>query len=50
MADNNAWEPERVIRLAEPTADELLRTLKMRDSWDWHAALDAFKKLKVESQ
>jgi hypothetical protein len=48
LADNAAWEPERVIRLAEPSVDYLLSKLKMRDSWDWSAVLEAFRGLKVD--
>jgi hypothetical protein len=48
VADNAAWEPERVIHLAEPAADQLLRKLKMRDSWDWSAPLEAYRDLKAE--
>ncbi len=49
LADNAAWEPERVIRLAEPSADELMAKLKMRDSWDWTAALDAYRTLNKDN-
>ena len=49
LADNAAWEPERLIRITEPAADEFLSKLKMRDSWDWTAALDAYRNLKMET-
>jgi hypothetical protein len=49
LADNAAWEPDAVIRLAEPVAGDLLARLKMRDNWDWNAALDAYRSLKAEN-
>ena len=49
LADNVAWETERVIRLAEPSADDLLTKLKMRDPWDWGAAIAAYRDLKAEN-
>ena len=48
LADNAAWEPERVIRLAEPAADDVLTKMKMHDSWDWGAAMEAYRNLKAE--
>ena len=48
LADNAAWEPERVIQLAEPAADSILTKIKMRDSWDWSAAIDAYRHLKAD--
>jgi hypothetical protein len=49
LADNAAWEPERLIRLAEPTADDLVTKLKMRDARDWSGALDAYRGLKADT-
>jgi hypothetical protein len=49
IADNAAWEPAEVIRLAEPSADDLVGKLKMRDSWDWNAAALAFRSLDAPS-
>ncbi len=49
LADNAAWEPATLIRLAEPAADTLLSRLKMRDNWDWNAALDAYRSLTIET-
>ena len=48
LADNAAWEPERVIRLAEPAADDVLGKIKMHDSWDWSAAIDGYRNLKAD--
>jgi len=49
LADNAAWEPDALSRLAEPAANAFLATLKMRDNWDWNAALDAYRSLKAEN-
>jgi hypothetical protein len=45
IADNAAWEPDTLVRVAEPAAYALLAKLKMRDNWDWNAALDAYRGL-----
>ena len=44
-ADNAAWDPSAVMRLSEPAAADFLAKLRMRDSWDWNAALDAYRAL-----
>jgi hypothetical protein len=49
IADNAAWEPDTLGRLAEPAAYAFLAKLKMRDNWDWNAALDAYRGLNAET-
>jgi len=49
IADNAAWEPDTLGRLAEPAAYALLAKLKMRDNWDWNAALNAYRDLNAET-
>jgi tetratricopeptide (TPR) repeat protein len=49
LADQSAWPPDSLSRLASPVADALLSKLAMRDMWDWDGALDSFRGLKAEN-
>jgi hypothetical protein len=48
LADDSAWPPASVSDLAATVADGIVSKVQMRDSWDWSAALEAYRNLKPE--
>ena len=48
IADNHAWEPAAMEEASISAARKLLKTVHVRDQYDWTALIDGYEKLAAE--
>jgi hypothetical protein len=49
MADNGAWQSDGLEEASMIAADKVLKSIRLRDQYDWSAVIEAYQKLTPEN-